>query len=83
MEILTLRPQQCLLKGAMISMTVKEVREIRERQSLETIGMTVEELNTYYGKGAAEIQKRIDALRAENTESTNKEPIQATTTKAG
>ena len=80
MEILTLRPQQCLLKGAMISMTVKEVREIRERQSLETIGMTVEELNTYYGKGAAEIQKRIDALRSESADN---KPKQAATTKAG
>ena len=46
-------------------MTVKEVREIRERQSLETAGMSVDELKAYYGKGAAEMQKRIDALRAE------------------
>ena len=44
---------------------VEEIREIRERNSLETIGMSVDELNAYFAKGAAEAQKRIDAIRAE------------------
>ena len=44
---------------------VEEIREIRERNSLETIGMSVDELNAYFAKGAGELQKRIDAIRAE------------------
>ena len=44
-------------------MTVDEVRAIREKKSLETVGMSVSELNAYYSKGANEMQKRIDAIR--------------------
>ena len=44
-------------------MTVDEVRAIREKKSLETVGMSVSELNAYYSKGANEVQKRIDEIR--------------------
>jgi len=53
---------------------VDEIREIREKKSLETIGMTVEEKAAYYSKGAAEVQKRIDAIRAEKE---SKQPVPA------
>jgi hypothetical protein len=46
-------------------MNIDEVRAIKEKMSLETAGMSVSELHSYYSKGAAGIQKRIDALRAE------------------
>jgi len=44
-------------------MTVDEVRHIKEKISLETAGMSVSELNSYYAVGAGEIQKKIDAIR--------------------
>ena len=44
---------------------MEEIRAIKERMSLETCNMSGEELNAYHKKGAAEIQKRIDALRTE------------------
>jgi len=44
-------------------MTVIEVRKIREKQSLETLGMNAEELCEYFTKGAHEIQFMIDELR--------------------
>jgi len=34
----------------MNNMTITEIREIRERQSLETIEMTTEELQAYFAK---------------------------------
>jgi hypothetical protein len=46
-------------------MTVAEVRVIREKQSLETVGMTTEELRAYFAKGANEVQKMIDEIRRE------------------
>jgi hypothetical protein len=49
----------------MTDMTVAEVREIKEKQSLETAGMTAEELHSYYRRGAAEIQEKIDLFRKE------------------
>ena len=49
----------------MNDMTVAEVRAIREKQSLETIGMTKEELQAYFAKGAGEIQKMVDEIRKE------------------
>ena len=47
-------------------MTAEEMIEIKHRISLETARMTVAERNAYYSKGAAEIQEKIDKLRAEN-----------------
>ena len=47
-------------------MTVEEVRTIKETMSLETIGMSVGELHTYYSKGADEIKKRVEEKRAGN-----------------
>ena len=44
-------------------MTVDEVRAIREKTSLETIGMTTEELNQYFAQGAADIERRIAEIR--------------------
>jgi len=49
-------------------MTVDEVRSIKERKSLETIGMSVSELNSYYSLGAIEVQKKIDEVRKSNSE---------------
>jgi len=48
-------------------MTIEEVRAIKEAMSLETVGMGANELHEFYSRGAAEIQARIDALRAEST----------------
>ena len=44
-------------------MTVDEVRAIREKKSLETVGMSVSELNAYYSKGATKAQQMIDEIR--------------------
>ena len=44
-------------------MTVDEVRAIREKMSLETIGMTSEELHQYFTQGAADIKQRIEEIR--------------------
>ena len=49
-------------------MTVEEVRAIRERLSLETAGMSVNELNSYISVGANEMQKKIDEARKSNAE---------------
>ena len=46
-------------------MPIEEMIKTRHRISLEIAGMTVEEMNAYFAKGAGELQKRIDALRAE------------------
>jgi len=46
-------------------MTVDEVRSIRETISLETIGMTAEELHTYFSKSTARIEQRIAEIRKE------------------
>ena len=48
-------------------MTVDEVRAIREKKSLETIGMTTEELSSYFSKGASEIQRMVDKIRKESS----------------
>jgi len=50
-------------------MTVDEVRAIREKKSLETIGMTTEELNKYFDKGANEIQEMINEIQIPHSES--------------
>jgi hypothetical protein len=44
-------------------MTIEEVREIKERISLEIVGMSVDEMNAYFAKGTAEVEKKIDAIR--------------------
>jgi len=44
-------------------MMIDEIRAIREKTSLETIGMTIEELRQYFAKGAAEIEGRIVEIR--------------------
>ena len=51
-------------------MTLDEIREIRERQSLETIGMTTAEVAAYFRKGAKKALQRIEEIRQEkaNTE---------------
>jgi hypothetical protein len=46
-------------------MTITEVRAIRERQSLETVGLTTEDLRAYFAEGAGEIQRMIDETRKE------------------
>jgi len=49
-------------------MTVDEVREIRERLSLETAGMSIKELNSYVSVGAMEMQKKIDEARKHSSD---------------
>ena len=53
-------------------MTLAEVRVIRERQSLETVGMTADELRAYFAKGASEAQRMIDEIRKNARESQSK-----------
>jgi len=44
-------------------MKVDEIRAIREKTSLETIGMTTEELRIYFAQGATDIERRIAKIR--------------------
>nr|AGS54212.1 hypothetical protein [uncultured bacterium contig00107] len=46
-------------------MTITEVRAIREKQSLETVRLTTEDLRAYFAEGAGEIQRMIDETRKE------------------
>ena len=46
-------------------MTAEEMIAIKHEISLEAAGMTVEERRILYSNGAAEVQKKIDALRDE------------------
>ena len=46
-------------------MTVDMVREIREKTSLETCGMSADELHVYFLEGASRIEKRIAEIRKE------------------
>ena len=50
-------------------MTLDEIREIRERQSLETIGMTTAEVAAYFRKGAKKALQRIEEIRQEKANS--------------
>ena len=44
-------------------MTINEVRAIKKKISLETIGMTTEELHQYFAQEAADIERRIVDIR--------------------
>jgi hypothetical protein len=44
-------------------MTIDEIRAIREATSLETIGMTTEELHQHFARGATDIERRIAEIR--------------------
>jgi len=55
-------------------MTVAEVREVRERISLEICNMTVEEMQEYFAKGAAKAQQMIDEIRKQR-ESENRPTV--------
>ena len=44
-------------------MTVAEVREVREKMSLEICNMTGDELREYFTKGATKAQQIIDEIR--------------------
>ena len=46
-------------------MTLEEIKAIRERKSLETIGMTTEEAAAYFKKGADNIKKIMEELKQE------------------
>jgi len=46
-------------------MSIKEVKEIREQQSLEAAHLTGKALRDYFDKGANELQQKIEALRKE------------------
>ena len=48
-------------------MTIDEIRAIREKTSLKTMGMTTEELQAYFAKGAADIEMRIAEIRMKNS----------------
>ena len=57
-------------------MTAEEMIAIKHKISLEAVGMTVEERRILYSNGAAEVQKKIDALRAEG-DTSKPAPIKA------
>ena len=44
-------------------MTVAEVREIREKKSVEWANLSTEQRNAEVKKGAEQIQKRIEEMR--------------------
>jgi len=46
-----------------IIMSITEVREIKERISLETAKLKGKELQEYYAKRAKELQDKIETLR--------------------
>jgi len=46
-------------------MSIEEIRTIKEKMSLEAVGMNANELHSYYSKGAREIQKMINEVRSE------------------
>ena len=50
-------------------MTLAEIKEIRERQSLETIDMTTAEATAYFKKGADEINRIIEEIKQEKANS--------------
>ena len=47
-------------------MTLEEIREIREKMSLEIVGMTTEEINNYYKVGKEEFLNDIAEMRKAN-----------------
>jgi len=46
-------------------MTLEEIRKIRDRKSLETANMSIDELNAYFKKGADNIRKIMAEQRQE------------------
>ena len=56
-------------------MTIDEVRDIKEAMSLETIGMSVSELHSYYSKGAKEIQRMVDEPCARSDAGERESPV--------
>jgi len=52
-------------------MTVAEVREVRERMSLEICNMTSEEMREYLAKGATKAQQIIDEIRKRRESESN------------
>ena len=59
-------------------MTLEEIKKIREKQSLETIGMTTEEASAYFKKGADYIKKIMEELKQKKSDTeklTNKVAI--------
>jgi len=44
-------------------MTVVEVREIREKKSIEWASLSLEELNAEIKKGADQVQRLIEVIR--------------------
>jgi len=47
-------------------MKLEEIKAIREKQSLETIGMTTEEAAAYFKKGADELIQMMEELKQKN-----------------
>ena len=47
-------------------MTVEEVVAIKEKMSLETIGMSTNQLHNYHAEGAIAMHKIINEIRAEH-----------------
>ena len=52
-------------------MILDEIRAIREKQSLETIGMTTEQLHAYFSKGADALEKMMKEIRQEKSNKTH------------
>jgi hypothetical protein len=55
-------------------MFMDELRTIRERKSMETLGMTTEQLNDYYKTGADEMMNMIEEIRKASVDS-EKQPL--------
>ncbi|MCL2049705.1 MAG: hypothetical protein FWG87_13380 [Defluviitaleaceae bacterium] len=51
-------------------MTVPEVRAIREKKSIEWVGLSLEQRNSEIKKGAEQMQARIEEIR-KNTDYTH------------
>ncbi|MDR2600253.1 MAG: hypothetical protein LBC73_08260 [Oscillospiraceae bacterium] len=47
-------------------MLMDELRKNREKNSLDTIGMTSDELNTYYRNGSDNVLRKIEEKRNSN-----------------
>jgi len=56
-------------------MSINELRKIRERRSLETLGMTMEQLNGVFKKGADEMMKIIEKKASRSWEKIAVPPI--------
>ena len=48
-------------------LTLEDIRKIREYDAKMTEGMTIEEINNYYNKGAEEFRNKLKAEKEKNS----------------